>query len=149
MLDGGGETGQEYASCSRPGGLGCAKHLSPLLLHADKAAALFTQRRGRCVLRSAYLDSCIAPAYRGGEWSNPRPAACCQAQDVGAVNKGSLRRESLDTVLAHRAIRESSGGGGSRKVSSPSSYLHTLPKNPHPISGVQAYIAYLVNRCVA
>jgi transposase len=42
MLDGGGETRQEYASCSRPGGLGCAKHPSPLLLHADKAAALFT-----------------------------------------------------------------------------------------------------------
>jgi hypothetical protein len=40
MLGGGGETEQEYASRSRPRGLGCAKHLSPLLLHADNAAAL-------------------------------------------------------------------------------------------------------------
>ena len=60
MLGGGGATGQEYASRSRPGGLGCAKHLSPPLLHADKAAALFTQRRGKMYSRKSIAD---------GEWT--------------------------------------------------------------------------------
>jgi hypothetical protein len=40
------------------------------------------------------------------------------------------------------------GGGGSRKVSGLFSYPHTCSKNPPPISGMQAYIAYLFNRLV-
>jgi hypothetical protein len=36
--------------------LGCAKHLSPLLLHAEKAPPLFTEQRGRGVLGSAYAQ---------------------------------------------------------------------------------------------
>ena len=63
---------------------------------------------------------------------------------MGATNKDSLRRESWDTVYWHRIIGESKGGsGGSREGSGRSSYLHTPVKNPPPISGKQAYIAYL------
>jgi hypothetical protein len=47
MMGGGGETGQGYASRSRPGGLGGAKHLSPLLLHTlIEPLPLFIELRG-------------------------------------------------------------------------------------------------------
>jgi hypothetical protein len=45
----------------------------------------------------------------------------------------------------YRAVGESrSGGGGSRKVGGRFSNLHTPSKNPPSISGIQAYIAYLL-----
>jgi hypothetical protein len=37
------------------------------------------------------------------------------------------------------------GRGGSRKLAVALLGAHTLPKNPPPISGMQAYIAYLIS----
>jgi hypothetical protein len=42
----------------------------------------------------------------------------------------------------HRAVGESIGGGGSRKMAVALMSVHAPSKNPHPVSRMQAYIAY-------
>jgi hypothetical protein len=74
LLGGGGETGQKYASRSRPGGLGCAKHLSPLLLHADKGTAL--------IHRVADKPCSWQPSFRGVVFSEPADTAISRDLDA-------------------------------------------------------------------
>jgi hypothetical protein len=38
------------------------------------------------------------------------------------------------------------GGGGSRKLAVAFLGVHASAKNPHPVSRIQAYIAYLLGR---
>ena len=38
------------------------------------------------------------------------------------------------------------GGGGSRKLAVALPGAHTLSENPPPVSGIQAYIVYLLGR---
>jgi len=52
-----------------------------------------------------------------------------------------------DAVCWHRNVREVCGGG-SRKVSGRSSYLHTPSKNSNQISWIQAYIARHLGRSI-
>src|SRR5215208_4127276 len=97
---------------------------------------LFTEVRARLVLRSSNPLCRIASPLCGRRMANCPALRLLPVQDVGAMNKDSLRRESLDTVCWHRIVRESQGGGGgSRKVSSRSSNLHTPSKNPRRFQG--------------
>jgi hypothetical protein len=53
--------------------------------------ALFTGVRGRGIFGSPYPESCMACPYGSEEWPISRPGAYCQAQDIRAVSKHSLR----------------------------------------------------------